>query len=176
MPARRTSRSFARRAPPNRSWSRSFTAAPIVVAAATKVLLGTFVLSNPGIDETILRTVGMLSIQSDQGAASEDQIGAFGMILVRATAAAAGAASIPGPITEGGDDGWFTYVPFAQRFTFLSGVGFDAVGGSNISFDSKAKRRAGEDQVVALMVENAHATHGLQISFVLRMLSQVSGT
>jgi len=147
------------------------------VAANTKVLLATLTLSNPGIDETVLRNVGIISIQSDQSAATEQQIGAFGMIRVTDIAAAAGVASIPGPITDATDDGWFTYVPFSQAFQFKTGVGFQ--GGdfaASYQFDSKAKRRVEEGSLLAMVVENAHATNGLQITVVLRTLSMVTGT
>ncbi len=176
MPARRA-RQFPRRSSaPNRSWAGFNTASPVVVAAGTKVLLATLVLSNPGIDETVLRNVGVVSIQSDQSAATEQQIGAFGMIQVTDIAAAAGVASIPGPITDGTDDGWFTYVPFAQAFQFKTGVGFQGNVAQLYQFDSKARRRTSEGQLLAMVVENAHATHGLQIAVVLRTLSMVSGT
>ncbi len=133
-------------------------------------------MSNPNIDETVLRTVGLISIQSDQAAAQEEQIGAFGMIVVNDLAVAAGAASIPGPITDRGDDGWHLYVPFAQTLSVATVVGFHGNFATQYGFDSKAKRRVEEGSQIAIMVENAHATHGLLVSFVFRMLSQVSGT
>ena len=172
--ARNRSSGF-RRSAPNRGWSGFTTPAFVAVPAATKVLLGTFVLFNPGIDETILRTVGMLAVVSDQLVVTEAQIGAFGFIGVTDIAAAAGAASIPGPVTDAGDD-WFLYVPFASQFTLASAASFQAVGFSNISFDSKAKRKFDEGTTIALMIENANATQGFNAVFSLRMLSMVSGT
>ena len=80
-----------------------------IVAAGNKTLLGTFILSNPPLGETILRTHIRLWVGSDQVAVAEFQQGAFGMMVVTDRAAAAGAASIPGPFTDGGDDGWFVH-------------------------------------------------------------------
>ncbi len=100
---------------PNRSWAAIVDAAETTVPAASKVLLGTFTPSVDGIDEVVLRTRGVLAVRSDQTAGSELQIGAFGMIVVTDTAAAAGAASIPSPATDADDDGWFVWLPFAQR-------------------------------------------------------------
>ena len=97
------------RSRPNRAWSSHFEAATTSVGPSTKVLLGSFGLSNVNIDETALRVVGMLSVASDQTAVSEHIVGALGLIRVSDTALAAGAASIPGPITDAGDDGWFVY-------------------------------------------------------------------
>jgi len=162
--------------PPNRSWGASNSTAATAVAAGTKVLLGTFVLSNPNIDETVLRTVGMVGVGSDQTAASELQLGAFGLVVVNDLAIAAGAASVPGPITDGGDDGWFVYVPFVQELRFLSGSGFDPHVINQYSFDSKAKRKIQEGSTIAVMVENAHATHAFQFFFGFRMLTMVTGT
>ncbi len=172
----RSRRQFPNRRTPNRSWTGTSSTGPVAVAAATKVVLATFVLSNPNIDETILRTVGVLAVQSDQAAASEDQIGALGMIVVNDLALAAGAASIPGPITDIGDDGWFLYVPFAQRLNFSSAVGVNPDFAQLYQFDSKAKRRVEEGSGVALIVENASSGHAFNVELVFRQLSQITGT
>jgi len=86
----------------------------VVLPAASKVLLETVVLSNPGINETVRRTRGGVFVSSDQGAAVELQTGAFGAIIVSDTAVAAGVASLPDPVTDASDDGWFVWVPFTQ--------------------------------------------------------------
>jgi len=175
MPRRFQQGTFQRTARPNRSWFRVVTTTVQVVAANTKVLLATGVLDNQGIDETILRTVGVLSIFTDNAGASEQQIGAFGIVVVTDLAAAAGAASIPGPITDGGDDGWQTYVPIAQAFRFETATGVRNIS-VNYPFDSKAKRVVSTGQSIAFMIENAHATFGFNAMLTMRMLSQVRGT
>ena len=167
-----------RRAPsrPNRAWAGIVSTGYTTVALSAKVLLGTFSLSNPNIDETILRTVGTIAVTSDQNAATEDIIGAFGMILVTDLAVTAGVASIPDPVTDTSDDGWFLYVPFAQSLAFSSGVGFDAQFATQYTFDSKAKRRMEEGQQAAIVVANASASFGFQVAMVFRLLSQITGT
>ena len=157
---------------PNRSWSGLISTGPITIAAATKVLLSSVTLSVEGIDETILRTIGMVSIASDQAATTEVQAGAIGMIVVTDTALAAGVASIPGPVTDVTDDGWFTFFPFNQQ----SLVGSPGPPSVQYPFESKAKRIMHGGTSVALVAENAHATHGLTVQFSFRMLSQVRGT
>ena len=175
MPARsrfhtsRTSR-------PNRSWAALTDVGNTVAAGSTKVLLGSLSLSNPNIDETILRTVGVLSIITDQAVADEAQQGAFGMILVTDRAIAAGAASIPGPVSDSGDDGWFVHVPFLEHFTLATAVGFQHNAARNYKFDMKGRRRAQEGQAIALMVETTAASDGILLSVLGRMLSQVFGT
>ncbi len=175
MPINRNRR-FPTRRSPNRSWASFINTSFGNVPAASKVLLGSFGLSNPNIDETILRTVGQIATVSDQTIASEQQIGAFGMIVVNDRAITAGVASIPGPATDAGDDGWFVYVPFTNQMRFNSAIGVDEVGSFNVQFNSKAKRKVQEGFAIAVVVENIHATHGFNFNVVLRLLSMISGT
>ena len=161
---------------PNRAWASAVHTDFQAVAAGSKVLLGSFSLSNTNIDETALRVVGGISIVSDQLSSAESQIGAFGMIVVSDTAAAAGVASIPGPVTDGGDDGWFVYQSFARQIQNASSVGVMPNFAEWYPIDSKARRIVAEGQVIAMVVENASATHGFSIARALRLLSQVRGT
>ncbi len=139
------------------------------VAAGTKILSTSLVLSNPGIGETVRRTRGVVSVASDQGAAIEDQLGALGLVVVSDLALAAGAASIPGPGTDASDDGWFVWRPFVQRSDSSNNrVSFI------YEFDSKAMRRVEEGFGIAIMIENTSALHGIQISFALSMLTSLS--
>ena len=177
MARRRFGSSVIRRASsPNRSWTAFVNTSASAVAASTKLLLGTFTQSNPGIDETVLRTVGSIAVYSDQTAAGESQIGAFGMIVVSDAAAAIGITAIPGPATDADDDGWFLYQPINQRMVVATAVGIDAQGAVNYGFDSKAKRRTESGETIAIVVENSSAAHGFNATVVLRLLSMVSGT
>ena len=168
---RRSSRSR-----PNRTWTSNVESTFTTIAAGTKVLMSFFVPSNAGIDETVLRTVGVLSVKSDQAAVSEDQIGAFGMIVVNSRATIAGAASLPGPVTDAFDDGWFIYQSFCQSFLFNSAIGVNPDMATHYIIDSKAKRRVESGSDIVVMVENAHATHGISVGLNLRMLSMVTGS
>ena len=161
---------------PNRTWSGISNAAYVNVPAASKVLLGSFTATNPGIDETILRTVGLMAVRSDQSAAAEEQLGAFGMYVVSDRAIAIGLSAIPGPVTNIDDDGWFMYQPVAQAFLFLTAAGFESDNARHYPFDSKAKRVVPSGMGIAVMVENSHATHAFDIAFTIRILSQVRGT
>jgi len=139
------------------------------VGAATKVLLTSVVLSNPGINETVRRTRGVISIRSDQSLADEEQTGAYGLVVVSDLAIAAGAASIPGPITDASDDGWFVWVPFCR-----SRRSTDSLNADQFFYDSKAMRRIEEGFSVVVMVENASATDGLRILDAISLLSSLS--
>jgi len=175
-------RQFSARGPtrsrnrPNRTWSGFLTTTEIAVPAASKVLLASFVLSVEGIDEVVLRTRGILGVRTDQLAADELQLGAFGMIVVTDTALAAGVASLPGPGTESSDDGWFVWQPINAHFLFNNATGFDPNAEIQYDFDSKAKRIVEGGRSVAVIVENVHATHGFNATLVMRALTQVRGT
>jgi len=172
MAARRTNSRpvrSGRRQPTN--WARTTSVAPVALPAASKILLTTIVLSNPGIDETIRRTRGIIHINSDQGAAAENQTGAMGMVVVNDLAVAAGAASLPGPHTDSSDDGWFVWVPFMQETFAVTASG---IHGVTYEFDSKAMRRIEEGFSVAVMVENSNATAALEILIGFSLLSSLS--
>ena len=161
---------------PNRSWSSIISPVAVDIPAATKVLLGHFSPSNVAIDETVLRTVGMLSVASDQVANTEHITGAFGLIVVTEQARAAGVASMPGPATDGTNDGWFVMVQIQQRIVVASGVGFDPNSALHYAFDSKAKRIVEDGENIAIIVENFSATAGFRVGIGFRLLSQVRGT
>jgi len=95
------------------------------------------------------------------------------MIMVTERAIAAGIASIPGAWTDALEDGWFCIQMFAQ-----AGVQqVDDRGAFWYPIDTKGKRVfPGEGISIAIVGENAHATHGLEMSVQLRVLSQVRGT
>ncbi len=164
----------AKRSPTN--WSRLVGVQDVVIAAGTKVLLATVNLSNPGIGETVRRTRGSFLITSDQVALLEVQTGALGMMVVSDVAAAAGIASIPGPVTEAEDDGWFVWVPFHNLSSATGGSG--SVGNSppgfRFEFDSKAMRKVEEGFRVAVVIENASPTNGLTITHAFSMLTSLS--
>jgi len=172
---RRSSRGFARSSSrPNRAWSYTQETAFTNIPAATKVLIASFVPSNPGIDCTILRCIGGIAVASDQAAAVEVQSGAFGMILVTDQAAAAGVASMPGPFTDGNDDGWFCHQSFGQQGELAPDVG---VASQWYPIDTKGKRIIdGLGVTLAVLAENAHPTHGMVMYVAIWILSQVRGT
>ncbi len=146
------------------------TSARVAVPANSKVLLISTLgaLSTP---ITVIRTRGFFSVNTDQVAASEDQIGAFGIAVVNARARAAGVASIPGPFTDAIWDGWFVYQSFGQQFTFLTAAGFDPLSAVRYEIDSKAMRKVeGSDEDIVMVIENAHATNGFEVMFNTRFL------
>ena len=154
-------------------WARNINSTLTPVPAATKVLFGTFVLSNPGITETIIRTRGRFAVASDAAAATEQQFGAWGMIVVNDLAVAAGVASLPGPGTDRSDDGWFVWESI-QQWNEVAGATSVSVVSQSYDFDSKAARRVEEGFTIAIVVENVHATHAFEFAAGMSLLSKVN--
>ena len=102
------------------TWSRTQSTGLFTLPAGAKALLSIFSLNNVGIGETVRRTHVDLFVESDQVGAVEDIIGAFGMMIASDTALAAGAASIPGPVTDSSDDGWFVWLPFVDEMVIAT--------------------------------------------------------
>ena len=159
----------------NRSWAGiEFEAT--TAAAGAKVLIGGFTLSNPGIDETILRTRGSVMTAPTTPTADHQTHAAWGMIVVNDLAVAAGVASIPGPVTDRGDDGWLVWEPLQATLDFSTAVGKDYKAGAVFPFDSKAKRIIEEGFQIAIVVENAAAAGTISFSGMFRALTMVRGT
>ena len=143
------------------------------VPAASVVLLSSFTSTQLAslAPATLIRQRGILSVASDQGAASEDQIGAVGCGFVTDRARIAGAASLPSPISDAGWEGWMWIQSFAQQYQFGTAVGRQP---NMVPFtyviDSKAMRKFTGDEALVLMGENVHATHGFEVSVLMRGL------
>ena len=149
--ARQRGRTFAATRPAT-DWGR-LVGNTFTIAAGAKALVATLVLSNPGIGETVRRTRGRFYVVSDQASVTEQQTGAMGFIVVNDLAIAAGAASIPGPVTDSSDDGWFVWEPFMQVSQFTLG-GSNAAGFAQwYEFDSKAMRKVADGFGIAVMFE-----------------------
>ena len=117
---------------------------------------------------TIIRTRLWIHIHSDQAAAGEVAQGAYGKIVVQEEAVDAGVGSVPTPISEA-DASFFVYEPFVNEFTFVSAVGFQERGGTNIVVDSKAMRKVGISEDLVSVIELATAP-GVLISIEGRIL------
>jgi len=168
--ARRISRTpFVRGKPRSNVWI-GLGLARVTVAAATPTLLATLNAGALGLRPfTVVRTHLLFQVISDQVAASEIIQGALGMQVVTETAAAAGVASLPTPLTETDAD-FFVYQPWFNALTILSAVGFEESTGQGASWtvDSKSMRKVGTDDDVAVTIENRAL--GYDVSLEGRML------
>jgi len=141
------------------------------IAAATAVLDQTFNQATLAdvVPCTIVRTVGLFSVGTDQVAASEQPLVAMGAAVVSEQALAAGVASLPTPIVEEDSDLWFLYETAVVEFLFGDATGF-ALTNTVKYFDSRAQRKIQDGQGIVFMVENASATAGAQYWLKFRML------
>ena len=156
----------------NRGWAGSAPTAFTALAVSTKVLAASFTLSVPDLSETILRTVGSLFIKSDQAAALEEQLGAFGGVVVTDRALTTGITAIPDPVTEVADDSWMVYQPIVQ----MSNIAVTGIGGVRYDFDSKGKRVIEDGHGLAFVIANASTINVLQFVLYIRVLSILRGT
>ena len=119
---------------------------------------------------TIVRTRLVLSVGSDQVAASETQVGAFGCAFVNTVAATLGITGIPGPATDCAWGGWFVWQAFLNEFIQVTGSGHTSNAMNEHVIDSKSMRKFEEDEALVWMIENTHATESIRFAVAGRML------
>jgi len=175
MPRRFPARTFRRSSGrANLDWSVFSDVETNVSGPSVKVLLNGFV-GVPEIDQTVLRVRAALWIVTDQIIAGENQIGAWGAIVVTDDAFAAGVTAVPGPVSDAGSD-WFVYQPFAQKFLFSTAAAFHANAANQIMVDSKAKRIVERNETIAVVVESSSDSEGFNFLYQGRILSKITGT
>ena len=132
--------------------------APVAVGAGAKVLVASLNAVALALRPfTIVRTRFFMQIESDQSIASELARGVTGMIVVTDQAVAAGSASVPGPVTDP-DAGFHVYEPWVNSFLFATAIGFQEPAGTTVpSADSKAMRKVGNNEDLAVVCENTSA-------------------
>ncbi len=108
-------------------------------------------------------------VTSDQPTSVEDQHGAFGAIVVNDIAAALGPTGIPGPFTDGSDDGWLVHQGLAQQSA--NSVASQAIG---YEIDSKAMRKIEPGFQLAYMIENFSAIHVMNVDLTIRVLAKIT--
>ena len=121
---------------------------------------------------TIIRSRFELFVFSDQSAAIEPQVGAFGIAVVSDQAVAAGVAAVPTPVTDMGSDLWFVHQNYSGRESSTVDV---SEPGNRISIDSKAMRKVDIGQDIVVVAENDTNVGAGQILFSAgRMLIKVN--
>ena len=120
---------------------------------------------------TITRTVGLISVQSDQNVAVEIPFGALGMRVVSDKALATGATAVPDPVTQVSDDAWFLYQAFAAEGSASTNVGRPIM---QYQFDSRAQRKVEDGEDLVIVVANASAADGLIYVLNFRVLVKLS--
>ena len=117
---------------------------------------------------TIVRTRGMIQVQSDQTAALERYQLMYGHIIVTDVATGVGVASVPTPEADMSSD-WHVYESYFGSFGFITGVGVWNNGFSR-SFDSKAMRKIDFGDDLAVVGEAGAGSNGLNMVDQFRIL------
>ncbi len=122
---------------------------------------------------TIMRSRMDIFVLSDQEAADEVTIGAYGEIVVTAAAAGVGVTALPNPSDASGDPDadWFIWQGLFASQLLDSASGLHP---TNVHFivDSKAMRKVGPDDEVATLVDIENAT-GMRLVSKGRQLIQL---
>ncbi len=173
--ARRFSRSrFVRPAPKTKQWI-GFGVGLDTLVGDTSQLLGTYTTGTKGLRPfTILRTHMDILVFSDQQAATEAPAASFGCIIVTETAASIGITAIPNPsgVTGDPESDWFVWQALSTSFVFGTAVGVDGGTGHHYIIDSKAMRKVGPDDDMA-MVTDCEFAAGMKIITNGRQLVQL---
>jgi len=151
--ARRFTRGrFTRPAPKTKMWIGAGVGRTTIIASA-KAVVGTLnaaaLLLRPF---TILRTRMVIGFTTDQEAADEGPFGAYAHLIVTDTAAALGVTAIPDPSDQVNPEAdWHVYQPVMTQFVTTAGGGISLTAPNNWTVDSKAMRKVGPDDDIAIM-------------------------
>ena len=120
---------------------------------------------------TVIRTRMLLAVGSDQVVGSESNSGAFTMQVVTDSAAAAGIASVPTPLSQLEAD-YFVYEPWEFDVEFFTGIGVNERYSRQYQVDSKVMRKVGLDDDIAVVIQGLGAA-GYTVVTEGRMLLQL---
>ena len=123
--------------------------------SVTQVILGTVLDVEP---ITLMRCRGNILVKGTPDAVGDDAVIGFGLIVVSDNAAAVGGVSVPGPINDPDAPWvWHQYVPLDAGSTGLLGDDIGSV--VRFEVDSKAQRKIGINETLALIVEASLADY-----------------
>jgi hypothetical protein len=123
--------------------------------------------------ETIIRSLGLFTVQSDQTAGDEEPFGAVGVAIVSDQAVAIGVTAIPTPYTDATSDLWLLHQFWAAPLAQDSAAAFGDIS-RQYELHSKAMRKLSPDETVVLVVENGSASAGVLFNLDMRILAKLS--
>ena len=149
-------------------WGFTRSLANILVPANSFVLAGVIdiTLFDDSLPLTLVRTRGVIQVQSDQAGASELQIGAVGVAIVTQAAITLGVTAMPDPVTFEDSGIWQTYQAFAATTTAAAENPVQTL----YHIDSKAQRKIETGEGLVAVVANLSAATGLLFTFNFRYL------
>jgi len=118
---------------------------------------------------TIVRTRGVLAIESDQVATTEDFTAIYGECVVSDQANAIGVTAVPTPDTDNSSELWHVMQALFGKFHDATTVGFSIQEGF-FPFDSRAMRKVEDGQDLIAVAETSAISSGCVISSFSRVL------
>ncbi len=92
------------------------------------------------------------------------------MAVVSDQALAIGVTAVPNPDADRHSDLWFVFEELMGEFAFITGTGFDPVGGIMKEYDSRAMRKVEDGEDVSIVVQASAVSAGITIAKTGRML------
>jgi len=118
---------------------------------------------------TIVRTRGIIAVESDQAATTEDYTGIYGECVVSEQAVAIGVTAVPTPVTDNASELWHVMQAFYGKFHDATTVGFTVQEWYN-EFDSRAMRKVEDGQDLIGVGESSAVSSGFTLTVFSRVL------
>ena len=126
----------------------------VAVGAGATIILNSFTPSAANmVRPTITRSRGSFGIRPASAGTDQAIIGVLGICVVTTVAFTAGVASVPGPFSDAGWNGWFVWEPFSNFLEVTTDIG-RFLGSWERLVDSKAMRRIGDEDTMITVVES----------------------
>ena len=119
---------------------------------------------------TITRTVGIAALAFDEDfILDQDIFAAWGGVVIQERARVAGVGSMPDPIANIGDDGWFWHQPVLE---FIESVGTDR-SNKSYTIDSRAQRKVVDGDAIAFMLRLDASSDAVEQAMMVRILCKL---
>ena len=118
---------------------------------------------------TVVRTRGIIAIESDQSATTEDFTALYGEAVVSDQAVAIGVTAVPTPATDNASELWHVMQALYGKFHDATTVGFQIQEGF-LEFDSRAMRKVEDGQDLISVAETSAVSSGCTITAFSRVL------
>ena len=119
---------------------------------------------------TVIRTLGLLSVASDQTASTEQPFGALGILVVDDRAVAAGAGSIARPYSESFDSDFFMHQFWSTKTQVATAASITGNAYTQFLIDQRGQRKVSIGNDIVVMMQNNESGDAVVFQLSLRML------
>ena len=146
-------------------WTGAQSSATVILATPQNVQI---VVTEAALENvpnpTLVRTRGMITLRGLLSADQSSIICGVGLAVLGAKEVAVGTTAVPLPLTNSDDDRWFWYHAVGLQ-SAPSGI-TDMIHSQFVNVDSKAMRKVGSNEVVALVIELADVSAGVGVQVI----------